>query len=354
MQKVNIAIFGFGFMGKTYLHASKVLNDFYPDLPLVQVKSILLSESKSDNDIKKIKDRYGIDNVTKDIKQILNDESIHAVYIGTPNNFHYEHYKLCIESKKHVLCDKPLGLNQTETIEMLQIANRNKDLISNVVFQYRFIPAITEIKKLISNGLLGKIFKFRISYLHGSYIVDRPITWRLKDKTGGALIDLGPHVVDLAYFLLGNFRVTHKKVQTKIEGRDVDDFAWFFCQTEKENADGFIEVSRVSTGAIDELRLEVHGSLGAIKWNLENLNFYELYSVNSNEKGYKKLPAFYDRESSLDFPPPKVTSGWLRSHIDCLYHFIKEISDEKFSSDKISKFSDGNFIQTIIDDIKNG
>ena len=194
--------------------------------------------------------------------------------------------------------------------------------------------------------------KFRISYLHGSYIDNRPLTWRLKSKTGGALNDLGPHVVDLAYFLFGNFRITDKKLKTKIKDRDVDDFAWFFCETDMDNADGLMEVSRISTGAIDELRLEIHGSLGAVKWNLENLNFYEYYNVKSQEKGFKKLPSFFDRESTSDFPPPKVTSGWLRAHIDCLYHFIKEISDKNFSSNKIAKFSDGNFTQTIIDNIK--
>ena len=353
MIKVNIAVFGFGFMGKIYLHASKVLNDFYPDIPKVEVKSLLLSDKKSDNDMKRIKERYDIDNVTTDINDILNDDSIDAIYIGTPNDCHYQHYKLAIESKKHVLCDKPLGLNQTETREMLQIANKNKRYISNVVFQYRFIPAISEIKKIILDGLIGKILKFRISYLHGSYIENRPITWRLKDKTGGALIDLGPHVIDLVYFLFGNFRITDKKLKTKIKDRDVDDFAWAFCETEKDNADGFIEVSRVSTGTIDELRLEIHGSLGAVKWNLENLNFYEYFNVESKEKGFKKLPAFFDKESSSDFPPPKVTSGWIRAHVDCLYHFIKEVSDQNFSSNKIAKFSDGHYIQTILDNIKS-
>lgn len=352
MKKVNIAVFGFGFMGKTYLHASKVLNDFYPDIPNVKVKSLLLSAKKSDKDKKSIKERYNIDNVTTNINDILNDKSIDAIYIGTPNDLHYKHYKLAIESNKHVLCDKPLGLNQTETEEMLKISNKNERYISNIVFQYRFIPAISEIKKIILDGLLGKILKFRISYLHGSYIDNRPITWRLKSKTGGALNDLGPHVVDLAYFLFGNFRITDKKLKTKIKDRDVDDFAWFFCETDMDNADGFMEVSRISTGAIDELRLEIHGSLGAVKWNLENLNFYEYYNVKSQEKGFKKLPAFFDKESTSDFPPPKVTSGWLRAHIDCLYHFIKEISDKNFSSNKIAKFSDGNFTQTIIDNIK--
>ena len=352
MKKINIAIFGFGFMGKTYLHASKVVNDFYPDSPEIKVKKILVSKNKSKEDRKLIEKRYDVI-VTSNIDEILTDLSIDVVYIGSPNNFHYEHFEKVIKSNKHILCDKPLGIDSVETKNMLELANNYDNLITNVVFQYRFIPAINEIKEMIENGKLGKILKFRISYLHGSYVDERPITWRLKDKTGGALVDLGPHVLDLIYYLLGEFNVTEKIIKTKIKDRVVDDFAWIFCETYKDSADGFIEVSRISTGCIDELRLEIHGESGSVKWNLEDLNFYYFFNKNTSRNGYSRLPAFFDKNSISDFPPPKVTSGWLKAHINCLYYFINEINDKTKSSNKVAKISDGHYIQTLIDIIKS-
>ncbi len=352
MKNINIAIFGFGFMGKTYLHASKVINDFYPDAPTINVKKILVSNNKSDKDRKSIEARYNLV-VTSNIDEILSDSSIKAVYIGTPNNFHLEHFRKVIKSKKHILCDKPLGVDSIETKKMLDLAKNNESLIANVVFQYRFIPAISKIKSMIDDGDLGKILKFRIAYLHGSYVDNRPITWRLKDKTGGALVDLGPHVLDIAYYLFGKFNVTDKKIKTKIKNRTVDDFAWVFCETIKDCADGFIEVSRVSTGCIDELRLEIHGESGSVKWNLEDLNFFKFFNKKSQVNGYTRLPAFFDKNSNSDFPPPKVTSGWLRAHINCLYYFVNQVSDKTKISDKIAKISDGHYIQTLIDNIKN-
>tara|TARA_B100001173_G_scaffold302916_1_gene305116 strand:- start:569 stop:1630 length:1062 start_codon:yes stop_codon:yes gene_type:complete len=352
MKEINIAIFGFGFMGKTYLHASKIVNDFYPDAPKIKVKKILVSKNKSEKDKKLIETRHNVV-VTSNIDEILSDLSIKAVYIGSPNNFHFEHFESAIKSNKHILCDKPLGVDSNETKKMLELANNNNNLITNVVFQYRFIPAITEIKKMIDNGNLGKILKFRISYLHGSYVDERPITWRLKDKTGGALVDLGPHVLDIVYYLLGEFNVTDKKIKTKMENRVVDDFAWILCETIKDSADGFIEVSRVSTGCIDELRLEIHGKLGSVKWNLEDLNFFNYFDKNASKNGYTRIPAFFDKDSISDFPPPKVTSGWLRSHINCLYYFINQLNGKSESSNKIAKISEGHYIQKLIDIIKS-
>jgi len=220
-----------------------------------------------------------------------------------------------------------------------------------MVFEYRYIPAITYIKKILALGELGDIIQFRIMYLHGSYIDKRPITWRLKPGTGGALIDLGPHVLDLIHFLLGEFKINSFKKKTKMPDREVDDIAWILCET-KNNADGYIEVSRLSTGSVDDLRLEIHGTKGAIKWNLEDLNNYHYYSKESNNNGYTYVPCYTNVEDNSDFPPPKVTGGWLSAHVHCLYHFVKEIVDSDYKNDNIAKFEDGHFVQLLLENLK--
>ena len=120
-----MAILGFGFMGKVYNHASKALNDYYPDIPNVEVSSVLVSSSKSDEEMTIIKKRYGFKVVTRNYTDLLNDPSIDAFYIATPNNFHYNHVKLALQHNKHVLCEKPMGLTIDETKEML-ILSKNK------------------------------------------------------------------------------------------------------------------------------------------------------------------------------------------------------------------------------------
>jgi len=350
MIKINIAIIGFGFMGKVYNSAAKTLNDYYSDIPEVQISSVLVSKNKSNSEIKKIKKRYGFSLVTSEIEDLLNDPTIDAFYIASPNNFHFDQVKLALKHDKHILCEKPMGMNVNETGEMLRMSSDKPGLVCNMVFEYRYIPAISEIKKIISNNKLGEILQFRIMYLHGSYINKRPITWRLKSGTGGALVDLAPHVLDLTKFLLGPFEVNSYKKIKKMPDREVDDVAFMLCKTQN-NADGYIEVSRISTGSVDELRIEIHGTKGAVKWNLEKLNFFSLFLKEENYEGFKCVPFFNNKDDNSDFPPAKVSNGWLMAHTHCLYNFIKEISDKKFNDKRTAKFFDGHYVQSVIDKI---
>lgn len=350
MKRINLAILGYGFMGKVYNHASKVLKDYYPDIPNVEVTSVLVSSSKSNQEIAAIKKRYGFKMVTRNYKDLLDDNSIDALYIASPNNFHFDQVKLAIEHNKHILCEKPMGLTSDETKKMLIASNKNKNLVTNMVFEYRYIPAICKLKEIIELGIIGDIIQFRIMYLHGSYIDSRPVTWRLKPGTGGALVDLGPHVIDLVHFLIGDLNINSFKKKAKMPNREVDDIAWILCET-NNNADGYIEVSRLSTGSVDELRLELHGSKGSLKWNLEELNYYYYYNKEEGFSGYQKIPCFTNESNSSDFPPPKVTAGWLSAHIHCLYHFVKEISDNGYKNRNIAKFEDGHSVQLVLDSI---
>ena len=348
MKKVNLAIIGFGFMGKVYTHAAKTLKDYFPDCVNVNLVALLVSENKSELEINLIKKRYGFKIITNDINHLLDNADIDAFYIASPNNLHFSQVQLAIQHNKHVLCDKPMGMNSEETKLMLDLANKNKKLVSNIVFQYRYLPAITEIKNMIDSNVLGEIIQFRFLYLHGSYIDPRPITWRLKKGTGGALVDLGPHIIDLVNFLLGDFKINFCKKKNKIINRDVDDAVWMLCETDN-SADGYIELSRVSTGSLDDLRIEIHGVNGSVKWNLEDLNYFYFFEKNSKFSGYKKVPAFNNPNDNSDFPPPKVSSGWLKGHVNCLYHFVKEISDKKFNNPHVAKFEHGHFVQQKID-----
>ena len=170
-------------------------------------------------------------------------------------------------------------------------------------------------------------------------------------KTGGATIDLGPHVFDLVNFLIGKVDILYSSKKSKIKKRVVDDLSIIVCKA-NENIDGVIEVSRVSTGSVDNLRLEIHGSKGSIKWSLEDLNFFQFFSVVSANPGYKKIPCFTNYEDGSDFPPPKVTSGWLMANYKCLYYFIKEISDKKFNRSYIAKFEDAHNVQVILNELE--
>lgn len=347
MRDINLAILGFGFMGRVYAYAASSLKHFYPNAPHINIENVLVSKNTEPNCLLS---RYRFNNVTNNFDEILNDSSIDAVYVALPNNLHLNHVAPAIESGKHVLCEKPLEINLEKTSEMLLSANNNLSIVTQSVFEYRFLPAVSYIKKLIDEQRLGKVLQFRICYLHGSYAEERPMSWRLTEGIGGALLDLGPHIIDLALYLLGPIKTVDGRLSAKYPSRGVDDIARILCETEN-GADGYIEASRLSVGSIDELRIEIHGDQGAVKWNLESMNFVHHYDKKSSPSGYKIIPVFKNFEDGSDFPPEKVSSDWLRPHLNCLYSFARSIADETFFDQRCATFTDGFNAQKIIEEI---
>ena len=175
-------------------------------------------------------------------------------------------------------------------------------------------------------------------------------------------MDLGPHIIDLTNFLIGEIKSIKGIKKNHINKRPmslknkklkevlVDDFAMGLCIT-KSNIPGFIEVSRLSMGSIDDLNIHISGDNGSIKWCLEDLNNYYLAS----QEGVIKKQASNKVYNTIDFPPGKVTDGWLRAHCHSVYQFIKEISSDKLSKNEknlVPSFIDGHNVQKIIDSFK--
>ncbi len=349
MKDINLAILGFGFMGKVYSYAAECIKFFYPDAPRICISSVLASKNTDKTYLKK---RYHFQSVTEDYETILNNKLIDAVYVALPNDLHSNYVIPAIDANKSILCEKPLEINLEKATRMIEHAKKNKSIVTNVVFEYRFLPAISLIKNYIDKNMLGRILQFRILYLHGSYAQERPMTWRLLEGVGGALLDLGPHVIDLTMYLLGPIKNVNGKIITKYLSRKVDDIAQILCETEK-GAEGYLEVSRLSVGSIDELRIEIHGEEGSVKWNLENMNFVQFFNKGMSPTGYKMIPTFTDPNDKSDFPPEKVSSDWLRPHIHCLYNFIKKVQNNDYVDKKSATFNDGLNVQKIVQSVKD-
>ena len=109
-----------------------------------------------------------------------------------------------------------------EEAEQIIKAVHNSNVKHQIASNYRFVPAIIRAKQLIKQGSLGKIFSFRGEYLHSGYVdLDRPMSWQLKKEKagGGALIDLGIHVIDLIRYLVGDFKSVFAVAEAMIKSR---------------------------------------------------------------------------------------------------------------------------------------
>jgi predicted dehydrogenase len=120
-----------------------------------------------------------------------------------------------------VYCEKPLALNGEEARQIAAAAEKQGVQVG-LTFNFRFVPALMRARRLIEEGLLGEVYSFRAEYLHTGYQDPaRPMSWRMRRELsgGGALVDLGSHVIDLVRHLLGEFASVRAVMHTYIDRR---------------------------------------------------------------------------------------------------------------------------------------
>ncbi len=119
---------------------------------------------------------------------LLADERVDAVYISLSNSQHIEWVTKSLEAGKHVLCEKPLGLNAVETAAMFDVATRNGRLLIEAVWG-RWHPRFARMVDLVTTGSIGEIQHIETAFTFTSEMTDN---YRLSPSMGGgALLDVG-------------------------------------------------------------------------------------------------------------------------------------------------------------------
>ena len=190
---VRVAIIGAGKVSD-YHHVPALALDPRAELVAVcDADPALLEQRKKD---------WQVDKVTTDMEALCADSDVDAVIIATPNFTHRPIAVAAARAGKHIMCEKPLGLNAAEVREMYHAA-RHAGVVHMTAFTYRFAPSMRYMRHLVTSGALGELRHFR-----SQRFLDWPETswgWRqYKDKAGaGDLFDMTIHRIDFAMDLLG-------------------------------------------------------------------------------------------------------------------------------------------------------
>jgi predicted dehydrogenase len=132
---------------------------------------------------------------------LADNDEIDAVYIATPHSFHHAHVLLCLQKKKAVLCEKPMSVNYTSTVEMVAAARQNNTFLMEAMWS-RFLPIIDKTLQLIKEGGIGELkylradFGFAAPFDTGSRLYDVKLG-------GGSLLDVGVYPLFLALLIMG-------------------------------------------------------------------------------------------------------------------------------------------------------
>jgi len=362
-KEYGVGMAGYGFIGKMHTYAYKSIPVYYNPAP-AKVRLVGVCTSKKETAEQAAK-HGGYEFGTTDYHDLLKRDDIHIINCCTPNHLHKDLIIDSIKAGKHVYCDKPLTMNIEDAQQIIDAVSKS-DIVNQMTFQYRFIPAIMRAKQLIDKGILGEPMSFRAMYLHAGYIdPDRPMSWRLNVHQGGAgaLFDLGSHVLDLVRYLLGDCQSVFATTETYIKQRPVskgssekvdvkvDDLVIMLMKM-KNGAMGTVEASRIATGANDDLKIEIHGRDGAIKFNMMEANWLDVYD-NTKEgepigglKGFTRIETVHRYPAPSVFPGPKAIVGWERFHIASMFSFLVNVVNQKSES---PTFYDGFKVQEVME-----
>ena len=363
IPEIGIGMIGHAFMGKAHSNGWKQMPYiFWPPAAIPKLVKIC---GIPESEVAEAARRFGYMEHTTNWKDVINDDRIKIVSIGTPNSLHAEPSIEAAKAGKHIICEKPLARNAAEAKEMRDAVRKYK--VKNICdFNYRMVPAIVLAKNLIENGKLGKIFHFRARYLQ-EWIMDPdfPMVWRLKkaQSGSGAIGDLGAHAIDLGRFLCGEFKSVMALVRTFINERydestrkkekvDVDDA--FASVVEFENgAIGTIEASRFAAGRKNCNIIEINGEKGSIWWDLENMNNLHVYWADeepADTRGFhcinvtESYHPYYDK-----WWPHGHIIGWENTFVHTAYNMVNAVVNDAKLEPMVATFEDGYRTAVICD-----
>lgn len=363
MRTLNIGMIGYGFMGKTHTYAYHTI-PFYYDPPPADCRLSVVCRTTEDG-ARRARAQGGFARWTTDPQAVIDADDVDVVHVCTPNHLHREHVSAAIRAGKHIYCEKPLtgSLADAEAIAELLSSYTAK---GQMVHQNRFFPATLKARELAEQGFLGPITHFRGAYLHGGSVdPDKAVNWKSTSAAGGGVIrDLGPHILDLLELLAGPIasvcatsRIwSPERPDPNEPGRkitiDVEDAAALLVRT-ADGAFGTVDVSKIATGTDDELRFEVHGRHGAMRFDLMQPNYLEVYDTRAadgelgGQAGWQRIASVHKYPAPGGrFPSPKASVGWLRSHVHCLYGFLRSIVDD---TDPSPSLADGVRMQRVLE-----
>ena len=149
---------------------------------------------------KSYQEEFGFQKAYGSYDELLADPEVQAVYIPLPNDLHCEWAIKALKAKKHVLCEKPLALSESQVKEMFRAAEENGVMLMEA-FAYLHSPFVKAVKAELDAGAIGEVRYFESEFVTGR----RPDTdIRLKKETGGgAFYDLGCYPLSMALWMLG-------------------------------------------------------------------------------------------------------------------------------------------------------
>jgi predicted dehydrogenase len=282
--EVGIGIVGYGFMGRAHAYGYSVAPRIreLPCTPRLRVMS-----GRSEEGVARAAHAYGVERWTTDWREVVSSPDVHIVDVCTPPGAHAEAVEAAAAEGKAVLCEKPLAADYASALSMARAVDEAR--VPNAVgFNYRRLPAVALMKRMVDEGRIGDVLLWRGTWLSDEFLdPDIPFDWRFDLATGGSTIaDLGAHLVDLALWMVGDVDEVDAHSETFTRQRsgravEIDDASAALLRF-AGGARGTFEVAKVAARRPCDYFVELNGTAGTLRFEYPRLN--ELWYGDGREE----------------------------------------------------------------------
>ncbi|MGH9660243.1 MAG: Gfo/Idh/MocA family protein [Bryobacteraceae bacterium] len=358
MKKIKTAVFGTGFMGRVHTEGIRRLGN-------VEVAAIAAS---SDGKARAFANDVGVKGASGDYRRLLDDPTIDAVHICTPNALHGPMALAAIDAGKHVLCEKPLATSSIEGEKMVKKAAAKK--VANCTFHnLRFYPMVQHIRHMREAGQLGEIYAVQGTYSQDWLYYDTDWNWRIDQKLNGpsrVMADIGSHWCDMIEHTTGlritslcadlqTFHKTRKRPKGSVEtftGKFLkpEDYTEVPIASEDfgavllrlgDRARGSFTVSQVHAGRKNRLLIEIYGSKCSVTWDQERPDALWIGHRNEPNQSIVKDPSLLEggAKTYADLPGGH-SEGYDDTFKQLFRRFYRTVAD-RTAAVEYPQFADG-------------
>jgi len=301
MKTLRFGIIGCGLMGHEFASAAARWCQFTEADARPEIVAVC-NRSLRPERIDWFKDNFtSIRQITSDYRELLANPDVDAVYVAVPHNFHKEIYCAAVEAGKHLLGEKPFGIDLAANEAILKSIKANPASRAGCASQYIYYPAVQRVLKMIDERIFGRIIEVEAGFLHSSDLnPNKPINWKRTIEANGeygVMGDLGPHIA-LVLFRAGWLVENTTAICSKIVARRPDssgklvpcdtwDNVTMLCELHDPKDDTTfplrMRLARIMPGEMNTWYLEIYGTKASARFSLKNPRLLEFLQYTGGE-----------------------------------------------------------------------
>jgi predicted dehydrogenase len=358
LPELRVGIIGYGIMGKAHSYGYRAA----PGIARLPVRPVLKVLSGRDAAaVAAAASAYGFEESSIDWRATVARDDLDVIDICTPPGTHAEIAVAAAAAGKAILCEKPLDVSYAKARSAVEAVARAG--VKNAIgFNYRRLPAVALMRRMIKDGAIGEVRLWRATWLSDEFTDPAtPFDWRFDRDMGGTTIaDLGAHMLDMALWMVGGIAEVSGQSETFIRERalagggsrpvTVDDASSALLRFDS-GARGVVEMARAAPRRPCDFTVEANGSRGTLVFNYARLNEL-LYG-----DGQDDIDLYSMRTIRAERPTHPYAANWwpIGQGVGYGSSFVNQVIDLLGSwpdAEWSPSFADGAAVQAICDAIE--